>query len=143
MYQNEPDKDHIISKLSTIQIKDTNTSTSSPMLEEIMKMELRLTARITTNRDKDISEMETRLNANIKSTIDSSIKDALKVMQTSLCTVVQNNPLMQSHSTEIKGLREENLRLNRKVQQLAADQVKMKRQLNKIESKNLDRSLII
>ena len=50
---------------------------------------------------------------------------------------------MQSHSTEIKGLREENLRLNRKVQQLAAEQDKMKRQLNKIESKNLDQSLII
>ena len=113
------------------------------MLDEIMKMEARLMASITTNRDKDISEVETRLNANIKSTIDTSIKDAQKVMQTSPCTAVQNNPLIQSHSTEIKGLREENLRLNRKVQQLAAEQVKMKRQLNKIESKNLDRSLII
>ena len=106
-------------------------------------MEARLTASITTTRDKDISEMETRLNANIRSAIDTSIKDALKVMQTSLCTAVKNNPLIQAHSTEIKGLREENFRLNRKVQQLAAEQVKMKRQLTKIESKNLDRSLII
>ena len=56
-------------------------------------------------------------------------------MQTSLCMAVQNNPLIQSHSTEIKGLREENIRLNRKVQQLAAEQEKMKCQLNKIESK--------
>ena len=129
--------------MSTIEIEDTKTNTSSPMLEEIMRMEARLTASITTNRDKDISEMESRLNANIKSTIDSSIKDALKTMQTSLCMAVQNNPLIQSHSTEIKGLREENIRLNRKVQQLAAEQEKMKCQLNKIESKNLDRPLII
>ena len=52
------------------------------MLDEIMKMEARLTASITTNRDKEISDMETRLNANIRSTINSSITDALKVMQT-------------------------------------------------------------
>ena len=124
-------------------MEDTKTSTNSAMLDEIMKMEARLMASITTNRDKDISEMETRLNANIRSTIDASIKDALKLMQTSLCTAVQNNPLVQSHSMEIKGLREENDWLNRKVQQLAAEQVKMKRQLNKIEMKNLDRSLIV
>ena len=93
-------------------MEDTNTSMSSPLLDKIMKMEARLTASITTNRDKDISEMETRLNANIESTIDSSIKDALKVMQTSLCSAVQNNPLIQTHSTELKGLKEENIRLN-------------------------------
>ena len=140
---NKSDQEHIINKMSTIQMDDTSASTNSPMLKEIMKMEARLTASITTTRDKDISEMETRLNANIRSAIDTSIKDALKVMQTSLCTAVKNNPLIQAHSTEIKGLREENFRLNRKVQQLAAEQVKMKRQLTKIESKNLDRSLII
>ena len=140
---NEPDKEEVVSKMSTIEIEETKTNTSSPMLEEIMRMEARLTANITTNRDKDISEMESRLNANIKSTIDSSIKDALKTMQTSLCMAVQNNPLIKSHSTETKGLREENIRLNRKVQQLEAEQEKMKCQLNKIESKNLDRSLII
>ena len=64
-------------------------------------------------------------------------------MQTSICTAVQNNPLIQSHNQEIKGLQEENFWLNRKVQQLSAEQVKMKRQLNKIETKNLDRSMII
>ena len=128
-----------------MQMEDSATisNSASPMLEEIMKMEARLTASITTNRDKEISDMEMRLNANIRSTIDTSIKDALKVMQTSICTAVQNNPLIQSHNLEIKGLREENFRLNRKVQQLSAEQVKMKRQLNKIETKNLDRSMII
>ena len=113
------------------------------MLDEIMKMEARLTASITTNTDKDISEMETRLNANIRSTIDTSIKEALQVMQTSICSAVQNNPQIKTHSIELKGLREENIRLNRRVQQLSAEQAKMKRQLTKIESKNLDCSLII
>ena len=82
-------------------------NSQSPMLEAIMKMETRLTASITTARDKDISELETRLNENIKSTIDNSIKEALKV----------------------------NFRLNRKVQQLSAKQHRMKNQLTKIESK--------
>ena len=89
-----------------MQMEDTATITNSasPMLEEIMKMKARLTASITTNRDKEINNMEMRLNANIQSTIDTSIKDALKVMQTSICTAVQNNPLIQSHNLEIKGL---------------------------------------
>ena len=108
-----------------------------------MKMEARLTASITTNRDTDISEMETRLNANIKSTIDTSIKEVMQIMQTSICSAVQNNPQIKAHSIELKGLCEENIRLNRKAQQLSAEQARMKRQLTKIESKNLDRSLII
>ena len=89
-------QEHIACKLSSMHMEETNSSTNStsPMLDEIMKMEARLTVSITTNRDKEISDMETRLNANIRSTIDSSIKDALKVMQTSICTAVQNNPLI-------------------------------------------------
>ena len=140
---NKKDNEQIVNKMSEIKVQDSNPSTNSPMLDEIMKMEARLTASITTNRDKDISEMETRLNANIKSTIDTLIKEALQVMQTSICSAVQNNPQIKAHSTELKGLQEENIRLNRKVQQLSAEQAKMKRQLTKIESKNLDCSLII
>ena len=137
-------QNNIACTLSKMNMEETNSSASStsPMLDEIMKMEARLTASITTNRDKEISDMEARLNSNIKSTIDTSIKNALKVMETSICTAVQNNPLIQSHKVEIKGLREENIRLNRKVQQLSSEQAKMKRQLNKIEAKNLDRSMI-
>ena len=137
-------QNNIACTLSKMNMRETNSSASStsPMLDEIMKMEARLTASITTNRDKEISDMEARLNSNIKSTIDTSIKNALKVMETSICTAVQNNPLIQSHKVEIKGLREENIRLNRKVQQLTSEQDKMKRQINKIKAKNLDRSMI-
>ena len=87
--------------------------------------------------------MEERLNNNIRSTIDTSIKDALKVIQTSICTAVQNNPIIQSHNKEIKGLKDENRRLNQKVQQLTVEQGCMKKQLTKIETKCLDHSLII
>ena len=113
------------------------------MLEEIKKMEERLSEKITSNKDKEISELEERLNNNIRSTIDTSIKDALQVMQTSLCTAVQNNTTVISHSAEIQGLKEENLRLNRKVQQLTVEQNRMKRQITKIEAKGLDQCLII
>ena len=109
-------QEHIASRMSNMQMEDTATITKSDssMLVEIMKMEARLTASITTNREKEISDMEVRLNANIQNTIDTSIKDALKVMQTSICTAVQNNPLIQSHNLEVKELREKNVRLNRK-----------------------------
>ena len=69
-------QDNIACTLSKMHMEETNSSanSTSPMLDEIMKMEARLTASITTNRDKEISDMETRLNANIKSTIDTSNK---------------------------------------------------------------------
>ena len=112
-------------------------------MHEIQKMEERLSEKITASKDQEISEMEEQLNNNIKSTIDTSIKDALRVIQTSLNTAVENNVIVQSHSVELKGLRDENSRLNRKVQQLTAEQSRMKQQLNKIENVALENSLII
>ena len=56
---------------------------------------------------------------------------------------MENNVIVQSHSVELKGLRDENSRLNRKVQQLTAEQSRMKQQLNKIENMALENSLII
>ena len=106
------------------------------MLEEIKKMEERLTQKITSNKDKEISDLEEWLNNNIRSTIDTSIKDALLVMQTSICTAVQNNAKVKSHSTEIQGLKEENLRLNRKVQQLTVEQIAWRDKLQKSKPKD-------
>ena len=59
----------------------------------------------------------------------------MKVMETSLCTAVQTNPTIQKHNNEIKDLKEENLRLNRKVHQLRAEQDRMKRQLTQNRNK--------
>ena len=105
-------------------------------------MEERLSAQIMTSKDKELSEIEERLNNNIKKTINTSIKDALKVMQTSFNSVVETNPIIKSHSTEIRNLKDENYRLNQKVQQLTAEQGHMKRQLNKIENMALEHSII-
>ena len=109
------------------------------MLEEIKKMEARLSETITKSKDDDLKNMEERLSV----TINNSIQQALQTMQTSVNTVVQNNPLIQSHTMELQGLREENKRLNRKVTQLSAEHIRIKKQLTKIENKNLDRSLIV
>ena len=106
-------------------------------------MEERLSEKITTSKDQDLSEMEERLNNNIRSTIDTSIKNALKVIQTSLHTAVENNATVLSHTVELKDLRDENSRLNRKFQQLTAEQNRMKQQLTKIETQSLENSIII
>ena len=138
-HQNEVSE--ITAMMSKFQV-ESSASTNS-MLEEIKKMEERLSEKITSNKDKEISELEERLNNNIRSTINASIKDALKVMQTTICTAVQNNPTIKSHSEEIQGLKNKNLRLNRKVQQLTAEHGRMKKQLTKIETKSLEHCLII
>ena len=113
------------------------------MLREIKKMEERLSEKITTSKNQEITEMEERLNNNIRTTIDTSIKDALRVIQTSLNSSVENNPIINSHSVQLKDLQDENSRLNRKVQQLTAEQGRMKQQLSKIENIALENSLII
>ena len=121
---------------------DPNSATLA-MLCEIKKMEERLSEKITTSKDQEITEMEERLNNNIRTTIDTSIKDALRVIQTSLNSSVENNPIINSHSAQLKDLQDENSRLNRKVQQLTAEQGRMKQQLNKMENMALENSLII
>ena len=130
------------SSIMSIPATDPNDATTA-MLREIKKMEEWLSEKITTSKDQDLSEMEERLNNNIRSTIDTSIKDALKVIQTSLNTTVENNATVISHTIELKGLRDENSRLNRKVQQLTVEQSCMKQQLTKIENLSLENSLII
>ena len=95
------------------------------------------------HKNQEIAQMEERLNNNIKTTIDNSIKEALQTMQTSICTAVQSNPIIQSHSAEITDLKSENRRLSRKVQQLHTEHSRMKKQLNRIETKNLECSLIV
>ena len=90
---------------------DPNSATLT-MLREIKKMEERLSEKITMSKDQEITEMEERLNNNIRTTIDISIKDALRVIQTSLNSSIENNPIINSHSAQLKNLQDENSRLN-------------------------------
>ena len=135
------DCNEITRKMTDIQVE--KESAANTMLTEIMRMEERLTAKITSSKREELSEMEKQLNNNIKSTIDTSIKDAIKVMQTSLNKVVDSNPTIHSHSLELKDLKDENTRLNQKVQQLTAEQGCMKKQLNKMENMALECLLIV
>ena len=107
---NNTDLSEVTVTMSNIHVE--SSSNTSSMLNEIKKMEEQLSEKITCNKDKEISDLEERLNNNIRSTIDASIKDALKIMQTSICTAVQSNLIIQSHNEEIKGLKDENCRLN-------------------------------
>ena len=70
----EEEVSELTATMSNIQVE---TAKVPNMLEEIKKMEERLSEKITSNKDKEISELEERLNNNIRSTIDASIKDAL------------------------------------------------------------------
>ena len=72
-------------------------------------MEVRITASIKETCDKEMSDMEERLS-NI---ISTTINEAVKGIQSSLNTIVDNNPVMQTHSTEIATLRNENTAFNR------------------------------
>ena len=85
------------------------TGDATTMLTEIKKMEVRLTASIKETHDKEMSDTEERLS-NI---ISTTINDAVKGIQSSLNTIVNNNPVIQEHSTEIVTLRNENTVLNR------------------------------
>ena len=95
-------------------------------------MEVRLTASIKETHDKEMFDMEERLS-NI---ISTTINDAVKGIQSSLNMIVNNNPVIQEHSTEIVTLRNENTALNRRLQQLTAKQLKIKKQLVRIEQKS-------
>ena len=106
------------------------TGEATMMLTEIKEMEVRLTASIKETCDKEMSDMEERL-LNI---ISTTINEAVKGIQSSLNTIVNNNPVIQTHSTEIVTLRNENTALNRRLQQLTAEQLKMKKQLVRIET---------
>ena len=135
------DCNEITRKMIDIQVEEE--SAANTMLTEIMRMEERLTAKITSSKREELSEMEKQLKNNIKSTIDTSIKDAIKVMQTLLNKVVDSNPTIHSHSLGLKDLKDQNTRLNQKVQQLTTEQGGMKKQLNKMENMALEHLLIV
>ena len=107
------------------------TGDATTMLMEIKEMEVRLTASIKETHDKEMSDMEERLS----SIISTTINDAVKGIQSSLNALVNNNLEIQEHSTEIVIVRNENTALNRQLQQLTAEQLKMKKQLVRIDAK--------
>ena len=119
------------------------TSSNTTMLQEMKGMEQRLTASMKENRDEELKKMEERIKENMKSIVDSSINAAIQQLNSSISTIVDSNPTISAHNTRLLELEKENKRLSRTVQTLSSEQSKLKAQLDKIEKKSLDHSIII
>ena len=115
----------------------------SNMLQEIINMEARLKASMKENRKKELDEMEDRMKTNMKSVVDSSISEAFKHIGVTVSTLLVADPIVQSHTTTLTRLENENKKLNRTVQILTAEQSKLKEKLNQIEMRGLDHCIII
>ena len=114
-------------------------NSGSTMLEEIKNMEERLKLSMRENREKEISDMEVKM----KIIIENTVKESFKTMSESINTTIATNPVIQTNIGNITVLKEENSRLNREIQHLAAEQTKLKTQLTKLETRNLENMLII
>ena len=119
------------------------TSSNTTMLQEMKGMEQRLTASMKESRDEELKKMEERIKANMKSIVDTSINAAIQQLNNSISAVVDSNPTISAHTTKLLELEKENKRLSRTLQTLSSEQSKLKAQLDKIEKKSLDHSVII
>ena len=128
--------------LSTMMSNTTLNPLMGPgtmMLQEIRNMEERLKVSMKENREKELNEMESKM----KIIIENTVKESIKSMSDTINQTIVNNPVIQSNIVNITGLKEENSRLNREIQYLSAEQAKLKSQLTKLETRNLDSTLII
>ena len=128
--------------LSTMMFNTTLNPMITPgttMLQEIKNMEERLKLSMKENREKEISDMEDKMKIIIENTVKSSIKTLSETINNTIAT----NPVIQMNTGNITVLKEENTRLNREIQYLAAEQAKLKTQLTKLETRNLENMLII
>ena len=91
-------------------------SPSVTMLQEIKNMEERLKASMKENREKEFNDMEVKL----KSIIENSIKESIQTMSAAINNTISTNPVIQLNTSNIHALKEENTRLNKESQYLAA-----------------------
>ena len=128
--------------LSTMMSNTTINPVIAPgttMLEEIKNMEERLKLSMKENWEKEISDME----AKMKAIIENTVKESIQAMNETINTTIATNPVIQTNTGNITVLKEENTRLNREIQHLAAEQAKLKTQLTKLETRNPENMLII
>ena len=114
-------------------------SQGTTMLQEIKSMEEHLKLSMKENREKEISDMENKM----KLIIESTVKDSIKTLSETINNTIATNPVIQMNTGNITVLKEENTRRNREIQYLAAEQAKLKTQLTKLETRNLENMLII
>ena len=114
-------------------------SPSVTMLQEIKNMEERLKASMKENWEKELNDMEVKL----KSIIENSIKESIQNMSAAINNTISTNPVIQLNTSNIRALKEENTRLNKELQYLAAEQAKLKVQMTQLETRNLEYTLIM
>ena len=123
-------------KMSTVAM---NPEVKDPMVLAIEGMETRLKASIEENRAKEIAEME----SNMKEIIETSIQRAIDTMGSTIHQMISTNQVVQTTSSEIRVLKEENTRLKKELQYLSAEQVKLENRMERIENRNLENCVII
>ena len=114
-------------------------SPNTVMLQEIKNMEERLKASMKENREKELSVMEVKM----KNIIENSIKESIASMSSAINNTIAANPVIQANVGNIQNLKEENILLKKELQHLAAEQTKLKNQMTRIETKNLEYTLIM
>ena len=121
--------------MSTIVV---NPEVKDPMVLAIEGMEARLKASMKENREKEIAEME----SNMKEIIETSIQCAIDTMGSTIHQMISSNPVVQTTTSEICVLKEENTRLKKELQYLSAEQVKLENRMERIENRNLENCVI-
>ena len=91
------------------------------------------------NQEKEFNDMEVKL----KSIIENSIKESIQTMSAAINNTISTNPVIQLNTGNIHALKEENTRLNKELQYLAAEQAKLKVQMTQLETRNLEYTLIM
>ena len=119
------------------------TPQNTNMLQEIKNMEERLKASMKENRKKEMDEMEERMKNNLKQIVDNSISEAFKNINTTVTSLISVHPTIISHTNNLQKLEQENKKLNRTVQILAAEQSKLREKIETMERKSLDHCMII
>ena len=119
------------------------TPQNTNMLQEIKNMEERLKASMKENRKKEMDEMEERMKNNLKQIVDNSISEAFKNINTTVTSLISVHPTIISQTNNLQKLEQENKKLNRTVQILAAEQSKLREKIETMERKTLDHCMII
>ena len=136
-FVSEEGAESLTSKMAATTINPVSPSVT--MLHEIKNMEERLKASMKENQEKGFNDMEVKL----KNIIENSIKESIQTMSAAINNTISTNPVIQLNKSNIHALKEENTRLNKELQYLAAEQAKLKVQMMQLETRNLEYTLIM
>ena len=82
------------------------------------------------------------MESNMKEIIETSIQRAIDTMGSTIHQMISSNPVVQTTTSEICVLKEENTRLKKELQYLSAEQVKLESRMERIENRNLENCVI-